>query len=146
MDPDNPIILSCTRLAHQFCVFADRPDAGLSAELFAEDGVFERGEARAEGRAAIREMFLARPPQMLTRHAITTSVIDVVGPDRATGRHYCLVHVSGPDIKRTAPIFRDYQDSYRLTSEGWKIASRVVMTPFEGPAPAPSAATSSEAS
>jgi hypothetical protein len=31
------------------------------------------------------------------------------------------------------PILRDYQDHYRLTSEGWKIASRVVTTPFANP-------------
>jgi hypothetical protein len=130
MDNDH-IILSCTRLVHRFCVLADIPDAALTAELFAEDGVFERGAARAEGRAAIRQMFQARPPGMLTRHAITTSVVEVEAPDRASGRHYCLVHVSAPEMKPARPIFRDYQDSYRLTSEGWKIASRVVVTPFE---------------
>jgi hypothetical protein len=124
-------ILSCTRLAHRFCILADMPDAAAAAQLFAEDGVFERGQARAEGRSAIARMFAARPAQMLTRHAITTSLVEVEGPDRASGRHYCLVHVSTPEAKLGRPIFRDYQDSYRLTSEGWKIASRMVTTLFD---------------
>jgi ketosteroid isomerase-like protein len=125
------VILSCTRLAHRFCLLADVPDSTAAAALFAEDGVFERGQARAVGRAAIEQMFQARPPQMLTRHAITTSLIDVESPDTASARHYCLVHVSMPEAGLSQPIVRDYQDRYRLTSEGWKIASRVVTTPFE---------------
>jgi hypothetical protein len=125
------IILNCTRLAHQFCILADGPDSATAATLFAEDGVFERGPARAEGRSAIERMFRARPAQMLTRHAITTSLIDVEGPDAASGRHYCLVHVSTPEARLSSPIVRDYRDRYRLTNEGWKIASRVVTTPFE---------------
>jgi len=127
----NNIILSCTRLAHRFCILADVPDGAAAASLFAEDGVFERGSARAEGRSAIERMFQARPPLMLTRHAITTSLIDVESPDTAIGRHYCLVHVSTPEARLSQPIVRDYRDRYRLSSEGWKITSRVVTTPFE---------------
>lgn len=131
LSSDAEIRQSCARLAHQFCVFADLPDGRLAAGLFAEDGVFQRGEVRAEGRAAIAEMFQARPAEMMTRHAMTTSVIDVEAPGRARGRHYCLVHVSGANMSPATPILRDYRDTYQLTADGWKIASRVVTTPFE---------------
>jgi hypothetical protein len=40
-------------------------------------------------------MFKARRPDVVTRHAITTSVIDIGAADRALGRHYALVHVAG---------------------------------------------------
>ena len=48
------------------------------------------------------------------------------------GRHYCLVYISGAGQSPDRPIVREYQDRYRLTDEGWRIESRLVLTPFAG--------------
>lgn len=123
-------VFECTRLAHRFCFLADRSDAAGVANLFTADGRFERGDLRVEGRAAIERMTASRPPGMLTRHLLTTTQVEPVGDDRAEGRHYCLVFVSGAGHNPERPIVREYQDRYRLIGEGWRIESRVVLTPF----------------
>ena len=131
--PDNvSVVFECTRLANRFCCLADRSDAAGLAKLFTADGKFERGELRVEGWADIQKMSASRPPGMMTRHLLTTSVVEAIGDDTAEGTHYCLVYVSGAGQSPDRPIVREYQDRYRLTDEGWRIESRVVLTPFSG--------------
>lgn len=122
----------CTRLAHRFCLLADRSDAAGVANLFTADGKFERGDLRVEGRPGIEEMTASRPQGMVTRHLLTTSLVEAIGDDTADGRHYCLVYVSGAGQSPERPIVGEYHDRYRLTDEGWRIESRVVSTPFSG--------------
>jgi len=126
------VVFECTRLAHRFCCLADRSDAAGVANLFPAAGNFERGDLRVEGRADIEKMTAARPAGMLTRHLLTTSLVEATGDDAAEGRHYCLVYVSGAGQSPERPIVREYQDRYRLTDEGWWIESRLVLTPFSG--------------
>jgi SnoaL-like domain len=121
-----------TRLAHRFCCLADQMDAAGVASLFTPNGKFERGELRVESRADIEKMTASRPAGMVTRHLLTTSVVEPIGDDAAEGRHYCLVYVSGAGQSSDRPIVREYQDRYRLTPEGWRIESRLVLTPFAG--------------
>lgn len=100
------------------------------ANLFTPDGKFERGNLRVEGRPAIEKMTASRPPGIVTRHLLTTSLVEAIGDDTADGRHYCLVYVSGAGENPERPIVREYHDRYRLTDEGWRIESRLVLTPF----------------
>lgn len=125
-------VFECTRLAHRFCCLADRSDAAGVAHLFTADGTFERGDLRVEGRPAVEKMTASRPPGMLTRHLLTTSLVEAIGDDAAEGCHYCLVYVSGAGQNAERPIVREYHDRYRLTHEGWRIESRLVLTPFSG--------------
>jgi hypothetical protein len=69
---------------------------------------------------------------MVTRHLLTTSLVEATADDAAEGRHYCLVYVSGAGQNPERAIVREYQDRYRLTDEGWRIESRLVLTPFSG--------------
>jgi len=126
------VVFECTRLANRFCCLADLSDAAGVANLFTAEGKFERGDLRVEGRSAIEKMTASRPPGMVTRHLLTTSLVDPIGDDLAEGRHYCLVYVSGAGHNPEHPIVREYQDRYRLTDEGWRIESRLVLTPFAG--------------
>ena len=126
------VVFECTRLAHRFCCLADRSDAAGVANLFTANGKFERGDLRVEGRAGIEKMTAARPPGMVTRHLLTTTLVEAIADDAAEGRHYCLVYVSGAGHNPERPIVREYQDRYRLTDEGWRIESRLVLTPFSG--------------
>jgi hypothetical protein len=129
------VVFECTQLANKFCCLADRSDAAGVAYLFTEDGTFERGDLRVEGRAAIGKMTASRPSGMMTRHLLTTSLVEAIGDDAAEGTHYCLVFVSGAGQNAEHPIVREYHHRYRRTPDGWRIASRVVLTPF---APSPS--------
>jgi hypothetical protein len=126
------VVFECTRLAHRFCCLADRSDAAGVANLFTAEGKFERGDLRVEGRPAIEKMTASRPPGMVTRHLLTTSLVEAIGDDAAEGLHYCLVYVSGAGHNSERPIVREYQDRYRRTDEGWRIESRLVLTPFSG--------------
>jgi hypothetical protein len=122
----------CTRLANRFCCLADRSDATGIANLFSVEATFERGNLRLKGRPAIEEMTASRPLGMVTRHLLTTSVVEAIGDDAAEGWHYCLVYVSGAGQTAERPIVREYHDRYRLTDEGWRIESHLVLTPFPG--------------
>lgn len=126
------IVFECTQLAHRFCCLADHADAAGVASLFTVDGKSQRGDLRVEGRAGIEKMTASRPPGMITRHLLTTSLVEAIGSDVAEGRHYCLVYVSGEGHSAEHPIVREYHDRYRLTDEGWRIESRLVLTPFGG--------------
>jgi hypothetical protein len=126
------LVFECTRLAHRFCCLADQPDAAALASLFTPNGKFERGDLRVESRTDIEKMTASRPGGMVTRHMLTTSVVEPIDDDAAEGRHYCLVYVSGAGQSPDRPIVREYQDRYRLTPEGWRIESRLVLTPFAG--------------
>ena len=124
------VVFECTRLAHRFCYVADRSDAAGVANLFTANGKFERGDLRVEGRPGIEKMTASRPAGMLTRHLLTTSLVEAIGADAAEGTHYCLVYISGAGQNPDHPIVREYRDRYRLTDEGWRIESRLVLTPF----------------
>jgi hypothetical protein len=121
---------ACRRLAHSFCVLSDRSDFAALTQLFTEDGVFERGQIRAEGHAELVATLAARSTEIVTRHLITTSLITSLPDGSAEGCHYCLVFVKGGSFDPSQPIVREYQDSYRRTALGWKIQSRQVLTPF----------------
>ncbi len=129
------VVFECTRLANRFCCLADRSDAAGVANLFTADGTFERGDLRVEGQPAIEKMTASRPSGMVTRHLLTTSLVEAIGDEAAEGTHYCLVYVSGAGQNPEHPIVREYRDRYRRTPDGWRIASRIVLTPF---APSPS--------
>lgn len=130
--PNVSVSEACIALVRRFCVVADAVDADAFASLFTGDGVFERGDLRVEGREGLIKMVGARPAGIITRHLLTTSLVEPVDADTATGTHYCLVFVGGEQHDATKPIVREYRDSYRRTAEGWRIAHRTVITPFEG--------------
>lgn len=120
----------CVRLVQRFCVLADRRAGKELAELFTSDGSFQRGDLTVQGHDGIGRMLGARPADMVTRHHLTTSLVEPTGEDTASGVHYCLVYVSGAGQDPTAPIVREYQDRYRKIEQGWRIEARVVLTPF----------------
>lgn len=120
----------CVALVRQFCIFADEADAPSLAALFTADAVFERGELRVEGREALEKMVRSRAADVVTRHLLTTSFVTPADDKQANGRHYCLVYASGAGHDPSKPIVREYRDDYRLTDEGWRIAHRIVLTPF----------------
>ena len=94
------------------------------AEIFAEDAIGDYGTGLLEGRAAIIEFLMTQicAPLDWLFHALHTPRIEIDG-DSATG-HWTVIAQSraiGTDSIET--LIGRYQDSFRRTSSGWRIAS-----------------------
>jgi hypothetical protein len=113
-------------------VAGDRMRLEELAATFAEDGVLELPTSSLRGRAAIaaglggRRSADAPPPSgrrpTFVRHHLTTSLLELTGPDTASGRTYFLVFTDvGPDHAGV------YVDRLRRTPDGWRFEHRKVM-------------------
>jgi 3-phenylpropionate/cinnamic acid dioxygenase small subunit len=113
------------RLAH----LADYGDLDEYLSLYTDDAVWEWGEVRNEGPAAIRADRMHRRgtggqgPATRTRHVVTTMWIDVDGSDVATAHSY-WVYVQQADTSPVLASTGRYHDTLRRTSTGWKMAHR----------------------
>jgi hypothetical protein len=116
-------------------IFLDRARIEEFLEVFTEDAILEfdaRGQGpgfRNEGREAIRRWVTGaggptnRPQRKVAptfvRHNLTTSLIQMTGPDAAKARTYWHVYTQiGPDHCGV------YTDVYRKTGDDWLIAER----------------------
>jgi hypothetical protein len=115
-------------------IAGDRMRLAELAATFMEDGVLELPTSSLGGRAAIiaglgggrREApataaSAARRPTFV-RHHLTTSLLELTGPETASGRSYFMVFTDvGPDHAGV------YVDQLRKTEVGWLFAHRKVM-------------------
>jgi hypothetical protein len=126
---------ACAKLVAHYTHRVDFGEAERVAELFAEDGVWEVGDARFEGRDALRAMFRARQDMAgrRSRHVCTNLAIDVVGPDEAAGLVYLSLYRH--DFATSAPndtpapggppvAVGQYRDRFVRTEDGWRFAFR----------------------
>jgi|SRR6185503_18829288 len=128
---------ACERLVAQYCHYVDHGEAARVADLFAENGVCTLN-AKMVGRDAIRANFQRR--QALTdrrsRHVCCNLLIDVIDEDHAEGVAYLTLYRRDVgDGRRTAPssapnIVGEYRDAFVRTPEGWRFASRGVVSTF----------------
>lgn len=96
-------------------------------EVFLPEGsIAVQGGARLDGVEAIIEAFgqgaikrRAAEPGNFQRHNLTTSMIDVIGPDEATGAHYVIV-VTELGFDHTGL----YTDTYRRRGDEWLVHER----------------------
>lgn len=124
--------LACEKIVKQFAVFNDLGELEKLAALFVEDGSFARPldpENPTIGRAEILAMLQARPPR-LSRHIMSNIVIDVLGPDEATGISY-VTFLSTTDVDAARPVAAEpkifvgeYRDNFVRTADGWRLKSR----------------------
>ena len=128
----------------QYTVSGDRLKVDDYAACFTEDGVMEAEHAdpgfafRYEGREAIRawqarwlERTLAGEnvhDASFARHHLSTSKIDLTGPDSARARTYWVAWTDiGPDHAGY------YLDSFRKVGDAWLIAHRLVREDWRSP-------------
>lgn len=132
---------ACMKLQAQYGVFADRGDVEGFTNLFAPDGSVAVPEAPAfVGHDAIRASIQALGAMGVTmRHVLTNNVVDVTGPDTATGVSYLTVwnSTAPADDSEQRPIalpatMGEYADTFRRTPEGWRFQSRVLTRVFRG--------------
>ena len=121
-------------LVARLAIQADGDDIDQYIALFTEDAEWRMslpdGETRSVGHADIKAAALQRRAAGVqgagshTRHAITTLAIEVRGAT-ATGRCYMLV-LKNADATPVVSGMVVYDDHYRKTPEGWRLASRRV--------------------
>ena len=123
-------------------IFGDRMEEEFLS-VFTDDAVFEfggeaQGRYRFEGIEQIRkwrEGFRNAPPSnpsreapKFVRHNLTTTRIELTGPDTAEGRCYFHVYTQiGPDHCGV------YTDKYRKVGDRWLIAHRKIRSDWHAP-------------
>lgn len=131
---------ACTRLMLDYSHFADTGRFDDWANLFAEDAEFVAGGRTIAGRKDIRAM-VAPVPDRVGMHVITNARVEVVSEDEAKGSVYFLFYAAAATngvavVKEIEPqIIGVYEDVYRKTAEGWRIARRGVAPKFTRPPP-----------
>ena len=141
LDAINAIVTACERLEHDYAIYRDRGDAEAFANIFTEDGEWGRPTTVIKGRDAIREYIAssAGGPPDAHLQLQTTIQITPVDETTATGISYAIVlEAPIPDEGLPATIVgfqvaSESRSTYRLTEEGWKIATREYTTLFVDP-------------
>ncbi len=132
---EQSIELSCSKLCNQFAIFNDSGRYEQLAALFVEAGRYARPtdpENFVKGRIAIHAAFMSRPPDKVTRHLITNTVIDVTGSTTAKGICYITLYsgsTTNPAEKfgfraNTSQLIGEYRDDFVLTESGWRFSQR----------------------
>lgn len=138
MTPEERIqcILACTRLCEDFAYTIDRRQYDAFLALFAPDPVLDRMGEQYRGHEGLRRFCAARPLDRHVRHLCSNIRIDPTGPGTASGTSAATMYqaLAAPDadfpFATPVPLIAEYQDTYLLTDQGWKIKSRKVGIAF----------------
>jgi 3-phenylpropionate/cinnamic acid dioxygenase small subunit len=126
-----------TDLVHRYAAGVDDRQFDSVAELFTDKAELMLPEPPAKldpvhrhcGRAAIRTAIAAVAATIRTEHAIVGEVFDAgPRPDSARGRIACVAHHwshHGDQLTDVVWHLR-YDDEYRRTDAGWRIAGRTL--------------------
>jgi hypothetical protein len=90
---------ACERLTYAYSRAMDVGDMASAAEMFASDGIFARPmtpDTLITGKEAIRASLLTRPKTLLTKHLVTSVIIDVESRDTARGLSYLTMIATTP--------------------------------------------------
>ena len=137
----NDIKMACTELSIAYARHVDFGEYDRFVELFTEDAVLDAG-FRLEGKEKIRRSMERRSPELRSRHILTNIFVDVISETEATGISYLTLyrHIGPESLTDGTVDFQaasgvgHYTDSFRLTDDGWRIASRSLALAFRNPA------------
>ena len=130
-------ITAIRRLQARYTLTSDQAEMVVD-EIFTHDVRFEVPGAVFSGLEEVRAFFDARKPAKLAdlaahreaRHQMTTTGIDITGPDSATGNTYFLLVKLGQITQMGS-----YLDLYRKVGGDWRIAERNVVLHFMADTP-----------
>jgi hypothetical protein len=135
---------ACTKLVHDFAYYMDQRRYEDLAALFTPDGVFDRVGQPLRGRREIVDALAKRPLDQRIRHVTVGIHFASVATDAATAVVYNASYVGRLDepgkpsvYAISRPALLEFQDAYRRTPDGWRIAERVarmVLVPEDMPA------------
>ncbi len=130
--------LEIRNLLAQLAQLADDGDLEEYIRLFTEDASWggagqgvRRGHAELLAGATERRASGTSGPGTNTRHVITTTAIQLNG-DMATGKSYFHFYRNThatPELSRMGV----YEDEFRRTSQGWRMAKRLIVGPASRP-------------
>lgn len=132
-------------LVTRYCHVVWREDFESYPALFTEDGVVRwtnSDQPPVQGRAALREMIEGLVTAHRPRHFIHNHIVQLLGPDRATGQ-CCLEDSVWLDGGVDGLLVAYYEDEYVKLDGEWKFKVRQVTLEYFGPradytVPAPS--------
>ena len=134
---DDTIIRStCSWLMVKAFRCLDVHDVDGFVALFSDDATFERPGLSVQGAAALRDFAEGRSRERVTRHVLAPPVIDVEGDASAKGVGvFVLYEAMATDQAEPLPLqsplaVGEFQQTYRRTAEGWRIASSTVLPIF----------------
>lgn len=120
-----------SQLVNRFSHCIDKARYDELAGLFTEDGIFDRIGEILTGREEIVAAMARRHP-FLTRHTVSCLSFTRVGADEAEASLYVANFVGQPPAgdgpvayQLPQPAMLDFDDLYRRTADGWRIARRV---------------------
>ncbi len=137
----NAIVTACERLEHDYAIYRDRGDAEAFANIFTEEGEWGRPTTVLKGRDAIRDYIASSSDHPPEAHMQFTTTIQItpVNETTATGISYAIVleaPIPEDGLPVTISAFQVASESrslYKLTDDGWKIATREYTTMFVDP-------------
>ena len=126
------IELECRNLITALVHHYDHGEAEQAARLFVPDGLWVKTGVPYRGRAAIITSFANQPATLVLRHFTSNILINVHDGQNASAVTYYLAFVgdrgrSPPDseIQIEAPkSLGEWNDTFILTSEGWRFTRR----------------------
>ena len=118
----------------RYCHCVWQQDLEGYVNLFSEDGSFSTNDPTlpgAQGREGLRKMISKGLDTMKPRPFIHNHVIELLGPDRATGTCYVEVRMLREGKKWMLTGW--YNDEYVKVGGEWKFKSRKITTDSFGP-------------
>ena len=122
---------ACSRLALDYSHYADSQQLEAWSNLFAEDAEMTLFGQTHKGRAAIlKSLNGANNGAIATFHSNSNIRVDVVSPTEARGTVGVTLFAAPrkdgvAQLKEITPaVVGHYEDVYRKTAEGWRIAKR----------------------
>lgn len=131
------IAQACERLLLQLAHLTDHGPHDAIAELFTDDGEFDRDGTVVRGRQALRDMYAKRPASLMTRHMVSNVMVTVLSEDEVSCQAYATVYRfrSQDGTKPVPPVVcegpesvAEYHDRLVRAADGWKIQQRVLRT------------------
>jgi hypothetical protein len=105
------------------------------AQLFTEDGEFDRDGTLVKGRGELLDLYTKRPISLMTRHLVSNLRVFPLSEEHATCTAYATVYrYRNPDAsKPVLPVscegpesVTEYEDQMVKTADGWKVSRRVI--------------------
>lgn len=120
----------CSRLIAGYAYHVDRREYEELANLFAEDGVLDRGGNITSGRDSILAAMHERDKKVATRHMNGTPFFTSVTPTEARAVTYMLMYLvegtdEGPNEVPGTTGLGEFHDHFKLTEDGWRISERI---------------------